>query len=64
MAKMPRRRPNVFDRGALEESLRKQGCAQSFISPAISDFRLFVPLVLRHLGEQQLLEIVEEARCQ
>lgn len=58
---MPRHRPNVFDRGALEQSLRLQGCAESFIPPTISDFRLFVPLVFRHLGEEQLLAIVEGA---
>ena len=56
------RRPNVFSQGAFQASLRHQGCTESFIAPITSDFRLFVPLVLRELGEQRLFEIAERAR--
>lgn len=55
-------RPNLFDRSAFEASLRQQGCPESFVSPTVSDFRLFVPLLLRELGEERVLEIVEGAR--
>jgi hypothetical protein len=56
------RRPDVFDREGLEGSLRRQGCAESFISPTVSDFRLFVPLLLSRLGEEEVFRIVNEAR--
>ena len=59
---MPRRRPDVFDQAALEVSLRGQGCPASFISPVISDYRLFVRLVLRQLGEQGVYNIAEDSR--
>jgi hypothetical protein len=58
------RRPDLFDRAALEQSLRDQGCAESFISPTVSDFKLFVPLVFRELGEDKIFEIVENARAE
>jgi hypothetical protein len=56
------KRPQVFDQQAFEESLRRQGCSESFVKPITSDFRLFVPIVLRHLGEEKLFEIVNSAR--
>ena len=56
------KRPQVFDQLAFEDSLRKQGCSESFIKPITSDFRLFVPVILRHLGEEKLFEIVNNAR--
>jgi hypothetical protein len=56
------KRPQIFDQTAFEESLRLQGCAESFISPITSDFRLFVPIVLRYLGEDKLFQIVNSAR--
>lgn len=61
MAKQAKR-PQVFDQIAFEESLRKQGCAESFVGPITSDFRLFVPIVLKHLGEERLFQIVNSAR--
>lgn len=56
------KRPPLFDQNAFQESLRRQGCPESFISPITSDFRLFVPLALRELGEDKLLQIAENAR--
>ena len=56
------RRPQIFDRNAFEESLRQQGCTESFVKPITSDFRLFVPIVLRYLGEDKLFQIVNSAR--
>ena len=46
----------------IEQTLKQQGCSESFIKPITSDFRLFVPIVLRHLGEEKLFEIVNSAR--
>lgn len=58
------KRPNVFDQEGFQASLRHQGCPESFISPITSDFRLFVPLVIRHLGDNGMFEIVENARAE
>jgi hypothetical protein len=56
------KRPKIFDQTAFEESLRRQGCTESFVKPITSDFRLFVPIVLRYLGEDKLFQIVNSAR--
>jgi len=56
------KRPQVFDQEAFEESLRRQGCTESFVKPITSDFRLFVPIVLRYLGEDKLFQIVNSTR--
>ena len=56
------KRPRVFDQEAFEESLRRQGCAVSFVKPISSDFKLFVPIVIRHLGPERLPEVVNAAR--
>jgi hypothetical protein len=59
---MMARRPEVFSKPAFQKALRLQGCAESFISPITSDFRLFVPLVISRLGEDAVFKIVEDAR--
>jgi len=56
------KRPQVFDQISFEESLRRQGCTESFVSPITSDFKLFVPIALRYLGKDKLFEIVNRAR--
>jgi len=56
------KRPDVFNQEAFQASLRQQGCAESFVSPITSDFRLLVPLTLRALGEEKLLALLNEVR--
>jgi hypothetical protein len=56
------KRPQIFDQSAFEESLRSQGCAESFVGPITSDFKLFVPIVLRQLGKDRLFDMVNAAR--
>lgn len=56
------RRPDLFSRDAFQKSLRQQGCAESFVSPITSDFRLFVPVILRELGPEKIVTIMEQAR--
>lgn len=58
------KRPQIFDQTAFEESLRRQGCTESFVSPITSDFKLFVPIALRYLGEDKLFEVVNRARSE
>jgi hypothetical protein len=58
------KRPQVFDQAAFEESLRKQGCKESMINPISTDFKLFVPIALRYLGEEKLLQIMKETRSE
>jgi hypothetical protein len=60
---MPKR-PDVFDQQALEEALRQAGCPDSCIAPTISNYRLFVPLVLATLGRDRIEEIVNDARSE
>lgn len=55
-------RPDVFDKNEFQDSLRRQGCADSFVGPTTSDFRLFVPLILSKLGEQGVFRLVNDAR--
>lgn len=56
------RRPNPFDQTSLEDALRASGCPESFIASTISNYRLFVPLLLARLGEERIYELVSEAR--
>jgi len=58
------KRPQIFDQAAFEESLRRQGCVESFVGPTTSDFKLFVPIALRYLGEDKLFEIVDRTRSE
>ncbi len=55
-------RPDVFDKEEFQASLRRQGCTESFVSPVTSDFRLFVPLLIREIGETKFFEIVDRCR--
>jgi hypothetical protein len=55
-------RPNIFDKEAFENFMRQQGCAESMISPNVSDYRLFVPLALRELGVNGIVNTAEKAR--
>lgn len=58
------KRPELFDQSAFEESLRRQGCTESFVKPIASDFRLFVPIALRYLGDEKLFQVVNSARAE
>ena len=55
-------RPDVFDQQAFEKALLRLGCTPNFVKPITSDFRLFVPVVLRSLGEDNLFNMVDKAR--
>jgi len=55
-------RPNVFSQKEFQASLRWQGCSEGFVSSITSDFRLFVPLLIRELGEDRFFKIVDHAR--
>ena len=59
---MPKR-PEILDQQALEEALRRVGCPDSCIAPTVSNYRLFVPLVLASLGRERVYDIVCEARA-
>ncbi|NLX09759.1 MAG: hypothetical protein GXY36_08900 [Chloroflexi bacterium] len=56
------RRPDPFNQAKLEEALLQTGCPESSLSSTVSNYRLFVPLVLAELGEDRVFEIVEQAR--
>ena len=55
------RRPNPFDQAQLEQVARS-GMSESFVSTAVSNYRLFVPLVLAELGEDRVYELINSAR--
>ena len=56
------RRPDLFNQARLEEVLREQGCPESFISTAVSNFRLFVPLLFAQLGEDRVFDVLYEQK--
>lgn len=56
------RRPNPFDQAQFEQALLDLGCPESFVSTAVSNYRLFVPLVLAQLGEEHIYDLVNNAR--
>ncbi len=56
------RRPDPFSKEILAEALRESGCPESFVSSAISNYRLFVPLLFARLGEERVFEVVYAAR--
>lgn len=58
------KRPDPFDKSALEEALLELGCPCSFLSTTISNYRLFVPLLLAELGEERVFQIVYGARSE
>jgi site-specific recombinase XerD len=49
---------DLFNRQAFESSLRRLGVPDQALSPLINDFRLFVPLLIKTLGEEQFLKII------
>jgi len=55
------RRPDLFNQASVEETLREQGCPESFISTAVSNFRLFVPLLFAELGEDRTFDLLYAA---
>lgn len=56
------RRPAIFDKQVMQQGLIEAGCPEAFADAYLGDLKLFVPLVLRELGPQQMLEIVTRAR--
>lgn len=56
------RRPNVFSQDDFQASLRRQGCPESLVFPITSDYCLFVPLLIRELGEESLFTIADHAK--
>jgi hypothetical protein len=58
------RRPDVFDRGGIEQALRKHGCPEPYVDAFVGDFKLFVPLLFRQLGKDRVLETVNSARIE
>jgi len=59
---MSRKRPDIFNQKKFEVSLRRQGCAESFVSPTVSDFKLFVPIIIKDLGPDKIMDIVKKNR--
>lgn len=55
------RRPDLFNQENLEQVLREQGCPESFVSTAVSNFRLFVPLLFAELGEDRVFDVLYAA---
>jgi len=58
------KRPQIFDKNAFEESLRRQGCTESMVYPIAIDFKLFVPVALRYLGEEKIFQIMRDSRIE
>jgi hypothetical protein len=57
-------RPNVFDQAYFEQRLLDLGCPDTFVKPITSDYRLFVPLIFKLLGEERLFDLVDGYRSE
>jgi hypothetical protein len=58
------RRPDIFDKEAMLEGVVAAGCPKAYADAYLGDFKLFVPLLLRELGEQEVLRTVNTARLE
>ena len=56
------KRTDIFNQQAFEESLIRLGCPKSFIHPVVSNFRLFIPLIIYSLGEDEFFNLVNNSR--
>ena len=54
----PRRkqRPDVFNRRAFEESMLRHGVPDSMLARFVSEYRLFIPLMIQYLDKQKFLD--------
>jgi len=58
------KRPKVFDQQHVEAELREQGVPEESISPTISFIRIVIPLLIRDVGAEGIVELLERTRSE
>ena len=56
------RRPDLFDKARVRDGIIRAGCPEAYADAYLGDLKLFVPLVLRELGPERVLQIVNGTR--
>jgi site-specific recombinase XerD len=55
-------RPDLWNRRSFEESMLRRGVPESMIAPYISEYRLLIPLMVKHLDKEIFLKKVQQDR--
>lgn len=55
-------RPDLWNRRSFEESMLRRGVPESMIAPFISEYRLLIPLMVKHLDKENFLQQVQQDR--
>ena len=55
-------RPDLWNRRSFEESMLRRGVPESMIAPYISEYRLLIPLMVKHLDKETFLQQVQQDR--
>ncbi len=55
-------RPDLWNRRSFEESMLRRGVPESMIAPFISEYRLLIPLMVKHLDKETFLQQVQQDR--
>lgn len=58
------RRPDLFDKGRVREGIIKAGCPEAYADAYLIDMKLFVPLLFRELGADEVLRLVNATRTE
>jgi hypothetical protein len=58
------RRPDLFDKARVRDGIIKAGCPEAYADAYLGDLKLFVPLLLRELGEDEVLNLVNATRAE
>ena len=54
-------RPKVFEQEEVESKLRELGVPETSVSPTISFMRLVIPLAIKDVGHEKILELMRDA---
>jgi integrase len=55
-------RPDLWNRRSFEESMLRRGVPESMVAPYISEYRLLIPLMMKHLDKETFLQQVQKDR--
>lgn len=55
-----KRRPDIFNRRAFEQSMLQHGVPDTMLAPFVSDYRLLIPLMIEFVDQQKFLEYLQE----
>ena len=58
------KRPEMLSEEVFRASLFEQGCHPEYIDAYVSDCKLLVPLLIREVGEERFLELVNQCRTE